>query len=183
MHFPQNERSNEPVDGEEQILWAGKPSGKVMLTRADRFYIPFGLFWFVLCGYMLWQMFKGNAPSFYHILIAPLTFIGLYYTIGRLFIEAARRRNTAYFITKYRVIIRVANIKPGTQSLNIKNIPAITYKQKKDGSGTITLGRVKPLAAMFFLADKSGRPPQLDAIPEVKKAYDLLVKLQKNLLN
>jgi len=182
MHPFPGERLNDPVDNEEKVLWATKPNGKVMLTKADRFYIPFGLFWFAICGFMFTQMFKNHPPAFYAMFLTPLTITGLYFTIGRLFVEAAKRRNTVYLITNYRVIIKISKITPGTQSISIKNIPAISYTEKKDGSGTITLGRTGLATAFFSVSNKrTVQAPQLEAIPEVKKAYSLLIRLQKEL--
>ena len=175
-----DDNSTKPdADDEEKILWAGKPKGSVMVTRADRFFIPFGLFWFAIVGFMFTRMFKNEPPAFYAAILTPLTLMGLYFTIGRLFVEAVKRRNTQYVITNYRVIIKITRIEQTTQSINIKNIPAISFTEKKDGSGTITLGRTGLSAAFFSMSSKrTVKSPQLEAIPDVKKIYHLLVAVQ-----
>jgi PH (Pleckstrin Homology) domain-containing protein len=165
----------------EKLTWTGKPKKGILLRGSDAFLIPFSLLW---CGFAIfWEstVVFTNAPFFFKLWGIPFVAIGLYITIGRFFIDAKKRAGTVYGLTEDRVIIKSGLISKDVKSFYIKALPNISYSQKADGSGTITLGTQDPRYAMMQGMEWPGvkQPPRLELIEDVKTVYDKLIAIQR----
>lgn len=165
----------------EKLTWTGKPKTGIILRGSDAFLIPFSLLW---CGFAIfWEstvVFTG-APFFFKLWGIPFVAVGLYITVGRFFVDAKKRAGTRYGLTEDRVIIKSGLFSKNVKSFNIKAVADISYKEKADGSGTITLGTADPRYAMMEGVEWPGakQPPRLELIDDVKTVYDKLIAIQR----
>jgi hypothetical protein len=186
---PAAELSSELASG-EKLLWSGRPRQGIFLRGADAFMIPVSLLW---CGFAIfWEAMaltatrsKGTPEPVAYIFPlwgVPFVLIGLYFVFGRFFADAAQRKRTVYGITNQRVIIRSGFFSRTTKSLNLRTLSDVTLSEKRDGSGTITLGPTVPLYSWFYGTNWPGsrkyQPPMFDSITDAKIVYDLLRKAQ-----
>jgi hypothetical protein len=112
----------------------------------------------------------------------PFVAIGLYFIFGRFFADAAQRKRTIYAITNQRVIIRSGVFGRTTKSLNLRTLSDVTLSEKRDSTGTITLGPTIGWYSWFQGTSWPGmgkyQPPMFDSITDAKNVYDLLRKAQ-----
>ena len=160
------------LSSDEKLIWVGKPKTGVVFSRSDVFVIPFSLLWTSIA--VLWETaaIGYEAPLFLKLWGVPFLLVGLYFTVGRFFIEAKQRANTIYGITPDRIIIKTGIFSKETQSLNIKTLPDIIMNQRSDNSGTITFG-----TPIYF--SQGLQPPKLECIEDVKSVYEKIINLQR----
>jgi len=177
----QNELRAE-LGNNEVLLWTGRPPVGIHFILSDLFLIPVSLLWF---GFVIvWELIvlvKG-APFFFLMWGLPFLLMGFYISIGRFFVDSYKRRNTIYAITHDRILIKTGFFSRKVKSLNIKKLSNITFKIKKNGSGTIVFGRENGRYIRLQGADWPGRKqtPRFESIPDVKKAYDIIIENQRN---
>jgi hypothetical protein len=121
-------------------------------------------------------------PVFFALWGIPFVVVGLYIMFGRFFVDAAQRSKTTYGVTNQRVIIRSGIFSRDTKSLNLRTLSDVTLSEKRDGSGTITLGPTVGYYSWFSGAAWPGMsrrmPPCFDNIPDAKRVYDLIRQAQ-----
>lgn len=165
----------------EKLVWIGRPKTGLKLRGSDTFFIPFSLLWGGFAIFWELTVIATNSPLIFKLWGIPFVVVGLYLIVGRFFIDAKRRANTMYGITHDRIIIRSGVLSKNIQSFSIKNLPAITIKEKEDKSGTITFG----MQSVYYSKRRNselpgaGQPPQLEFIDNVKSVYDKLIELQR----
>ena len=167
------------LSGDEKLLWTGRPRTGILFRATDIFMIPFSILWFGFAIFWEYGSINSGVPLL-SLFGLPFIAAGLFLLIGRFFWDARRRKNTRYGITDTRVIIKSGSTTKGIKSLNIRAMSDITYKQKTDGSGTISLG---PTYTTFNgTGDQPGvrLSPRLDMIDDVAGVYNLLIKQQRN---
>lgn len=164
----------------EKISWTGRPKAGIIFRASDAFLIPFSLLW---CGFVIfWEstVVFTNAPLLFKIWGIPFVAAGLYITVGRFFIDAKKRAGTIYGLTGDRVIIMSGIFRRDVSTFNIRSLSNISYNQKADGSGTITLGTPDPRYAMMQGLVWPGvkQPPKLELIDDVKSVYEKIIAIQ-----
>jgi len=166
---------------DEKIIWAGKPKTGILFRTSDAFLIPFSLLWAGFAVFWETSVLTTDAPFFFKLWGIPFVLMGLYVTIGRFFIDAKKRANTAYGITSDRIIIKTGIFSSEIKSLNIRTLTDITINQKSDNSGTITLGPTDFRNAMMQGIEWPGvkQPACLEFIEDVKNVYDQIINLQR----
>lgn len=167
------------LSGDEKLLWTGRPRTGILFRATDIFMIPFSVLWFGFAIFWEYSVVHTGVP-FFALFGLLFVAVGLFMLIGRFFWDASKRKNTRYGITDTRVIIKSGLTTKGIKSLNIRAMSDITYKQKADGSGTISLG---PTYTTFNgTGDQSGvrLSPRLDMIDDVASVYNLLIKQQRS---
>jgi Bacterial PH domain len=169
------------LSSNEKLIWTGRPKTGIVFRSSDAFLIPFSLLW---CGFAIfWESTAvgSGASFFFRLWGSPFVIIGLYFTIGRFFVDAKKRANTVYGITEDRIIIKSGIFNRETKSLNIRTISDITFNQKADNSGTITLGPINSRNSMMEGMEWPGvvQPPRLAFIDNVKTVYDKIIELQR----
>ena len=128
--------NSELVPG-EAVLWKGKPNDKKLLSAQDIFLIPFSIMW---CGFAIfWEItaIASGAPFFFAVWGIPFVCVGLYFVFGRFIHQKKVLKNTRYALTTHRAICYK---KGRVITCDYINEPSITFKTKKDGTGTITFG-------------------------------------------
>lgn len=165
----------------EKLTWTGRPKAGIIFRASDAFLIPFSLLW---CGFAIfWEstVVFTNAPLLFKIWGIPFVAAGLYITVGRFFIDAKKRAGTVYGITEDRIIIKSGIIRKDFVSFNVKAISDISFSQKTDGSGTITLGSqtYNYTRMQSWENSKRKQPPKLEFIDDVKAVYEKIIAIQK----
>ena len=124
----------------ERLRWAGKPLQGIRLRDGDGFAIPFSVVWCSFAAFWVYSVSQADAPPF--MLLFGLFFIaaGLYSVFGRFIWDAMRRAKTYYGITDTRVLILSELPSEKLQSVIVRNLPEVSFREYGDGSGTIWLG-------------------------------------------
>jgi len=179
-HEIQNELR--PVLGHnENIIWTGRPPKGILFRASDLFLIPFTLLWFGFAIFWESTALAGGAPGFFMLWGIPFLVIGFYMSIGRFFSDAYKRGNTIYAITPERILIKSGIFSQEIKSLTIRTLSDITFTTKSDGSGTIVLGPENERNSRMQGLEWPGvkHTPRFEMIPDVKKAYDLIIENQR----
>lgn len=170
------------LDHHERLHWTGQPKKGILFRSSDIFMIPFSLFW---CGFAIfWFIGASQASMLFALFGIPFILAGLILVFGRYFIDAKQRENTFYGITDERIIIKSGIFNKSIKSINLKTLSDIEYVEKKDGSGTISIGPKNPFVAWnssmnWWPGMKS--TPSLDMVQDVRKVYNRIIELQKSL--
>jgi hypothetical protein len=171
------------LDASERILWSGQSRKGVVFRGTDVFLIPFSILW---CGFAIFWEFMvitSDAPFFFVLWGIPFVLVGLYFVIGRFWVESKQREKTFYGVTNERIIIISGLFSRKVKSLNLRNLSEVSLSEKADKSGTITLGASNPLFSMFGGMAWPGMgnflPPSLEMIPNAKEVYELVRKGQR----
>ncbi len=126
---------------DEKLIWSGVPARGLVLTGKDYFLVPFSL---MFGGFALfWEstvMSMPTASIFMKFWGIPFVLLGLYFIVGRFFIDAWIRMGLRYAITNKRILIS----RPGPFSrftaLSLNRLPDMNLIQRSDGRGTIRFG-------------------------------------------
>ncbi|MCB1367232.1 MAG: aspartate carbamoyltransferase catalytic subunit [Rhodobacteraceae bacterium] len=91
------------LDDDEEIIWQGRPDGRIVLRAGNIFMILFGL---AFAGFALvWMIIAASAGGFFWAFGLVHFGVGLSLAFGSLFFSAYRRRNTWYTLTSKRAFI------------------------------------------------------------------------------
>lgn len=166
----------------EKLLWSGQPRQGLFLLRAvDFLLIPFSLFWvgfMAFWNYMVWTTTAGRAPLLFQIIGLLFLAFGLYFVIGRFFVDAWLRARTTYAVTNQRVLIERTGPFRNSKSLDIDRLPALELNERSDGSGTIRFSSTPWLAGngMSAWLPAADPVPQFLRIENVRSIYELIAK-------
>ena len=169
----------------EQVRWWGRPRQGIVLRGTDVFVIPFSLLW---CGFaVFWELSvlqSPNAPAFFVLWGVPFVMAGIYFVMGRFFVEAKQRSKTFYAVTNERVLIVSGIFSRKVKSLNLRTLSDISLSERSNGEGSISFGPQQPFASM--LGGMSGWPgaeqfigPRFDLVPNAKSVYDIIRNVQR----
>ena len=168
---------------DEKLLWTGRPKTGIRFRPMDFYLIPFSIIW--LSFAVFWESIAlRSGVIFMAVFGLAFVCIGLVFSIGRFFIDAQKRKNTTYGITDSRVIIKSGLFARELKSLPLRNLSDLSYKEKADGSGSISLG---PAITSPFGMRRRGfaswssdqASPSLEFIDEVATVYNLLLAQQR----
>ena len=169
------------LDRGERQLWAGIPRQGVVLRATDAFMIPFSVLW---TGFAIfWEVLavRDSGSLLFALWGVPFVTVGLYFVIGRFWLDARRRARTTYAVTSERVIIHSGGFSPSTTSLNLSRLSDLTLAERPDGSGTIRFGPVPPFAGMYEGTAWPGVPrvPAFELIPDARRVFSLVREAQR----
>lgn len=169
---------------DEQLIWAGRPRQGFLLRQGDVFLIPFSLLW---GGFAIsWEVavIASGAPWTAALFGLPFVLIGLYFLVGRFWVDDRQRAVTRYAITSQRIVIVSGWFDRWVKSLSIDTISEVSLTERRDGSGIITFGSV-PLGYWWYAGGGwPGLSPQ--AVPcfelaaEARQVFDLVRQTQRD---
>lgn len=166
----------------EKVLWSGIPRQGILLRPADALLIPFSLFWAAFSVFWEHGVLSSHAPLFMALWGVPFLLFGVYFVVGRFFLDSCQRARTYYAVTDERIIIVSGIVSREVKSLPLQTLSEMALREKSDGSGTITLGPVDPRYAMWAGAAWPGMgkrlPPSFELIPNVRSVYDIIRESQ-----
>ncbi|MDN3496942.1 hypothetical protein QL996_13450 [Planococcus sp. APC 4015] len=91
------------LEEDEEILWAGRPDPRKMLTGWDGFVVPLSIFWTVM-GINIALNARGGPAVVSVVIVAAA---GLFVMFGRFFVKAKLKQRTRYVLTSRRAFIEV----------------------------------------------------------------------------
>jgi hypothetical protein len=172
------------LDRGERQLWAGAPRRGLVLRASDALLIPFSLMWGGFAVFWEASVLRDGAPIFFALWGVPFVLMGIYITVGRFFVDAARRARTAYAVTNERIVIEVGGVGPfagSTKSLPLRTLSEVQLRERSDRVGTITFGPQPFRAAAFGGSWPGGHQvPAFDLIPDARRVYDIIREAQRN---
>jgi hypothetical protein len=165
-----------PLDRGERLLWSGMPRRGLTLRATDAFFVPFSLLWAGFAVFWNVSVWNDGAPLFFRLWGLPFLAVGAYITIGRFWVDAARRAHTSYAVTDRRILISSGIFSQSLKSLSVETLSDVTLAQRRDGSGTITFGPTNFAMAMYAGTAWPGvaQPPAFELIQDAKRVYDLV---------
>lgn len=156
------------LEGNEAILWAGKPRQGLTLRPYDLYAIPFVLLWLGMVTRLTYS-FEGA----FGLLIIPFYLVGFYFLIGRFFWEAYERRQTFYAVTERRVLILSKPLWHHLRELMLNELPEIALYQERDERGTILFGPPLPIESYQIGAFNNRVSPRFESITAARDVYTL----------
>ena len=181
---------------DEQVLWAGQPDPKVIFTGADIFLVPFSLLWGGFAIFWEFMASTGVANAqikqhqgpiwFFPLFGIPFVLMGLYFIFGRFIYKAWRKRNTYYAVTNKRVIVLTKGMGRDIQAAFINTLPSVNKSIRSNGNGTIRFGNSSPMVSMYgnsgmdFFGSFYGKDIlTFYDLSEANKVYDLVTRLRQ----
>lgn len=166
---------------DERVRWQGQPRQGVMFRTQDLFVVPFSLLW---CGFAIfWEatVIASGAPFFFKLFGVPFVLVGLYFVIGRFFIEAYQRKRTWYTLTDQRALITGGWPTTSERSIDLRATPDITLESGKGSMGTITFGGTNNTSFTFFnRGRRRDMPPAFEAIADAASVYRMIMDLKRS---
>ncbi len=168
----------------ERIAWSGEAGRGLLLSPQDVYLIPFSLAW---CGFaVFWRsrVSETNAPYFFELWGDMFVCIGLYFVLGRFFVDAWVRRWLRYAVTDQRVLIARTGLLPSFTAISLARVGDVSLHERRDGRGTVRFGedlstwRNRGLGAM---TPALGSTPQLIAIADASRVYNLIQRNSQSL--
>ncbi|MCC7298307.1 MAG: hypothetical protein IT244_08245 [Bacteroidia bacterium] len=167
----------------EKILWLGQPKQGFFLRSSDFIMIPFSIFFVAGPTFTMVTLYQESVPFAFKIFIVPFFLVGLYLFVGRFWVDIQKRKQTFYAITGNRILIVQNTKKQQVFSVNIAAETHFEFYQTKNGFGTINIG---DQSNYFFrssgnslLGTQMNSSPAFEAIPEVKKVFQLLMYIKR----
>ncbi|MFB9221749.1 hypothetical protein [Paracoccus cavernae] len=161
----------------ERLLWEGRPPTGIRLTKRDKLFVPFSIFW---AGFaVLWNVgvWVADAPLLFRLWGLPFLVIAAYITVGRLWWDSRQRARTRYAVTNQRVMI-ATGMGSSVKSLDVKNLPALILDEDGKGSGTISFSHESQATGRpSFTAFVNGLPEFRD-IDGARRVYEIIRKAQ-----
>lgn len=172
------------LQGDEKLLWVGRPRQGLRFTAGDIIALPFALFW---CGFVAvweWIAIHQNAGWVFVLWGVPFILVGVHLLAGRYISDAYRRSRTFYGLTTRRLVFVMRGSHRKVESVNLAALPQVTLREGANRRGSIVLGPWNPLYEV--IASSSRRTsrhalPRLDGIENVRSVYDRLIKAQEEL--
>lgn len=153
----------------EKLLWSGIPRQGMLLRPADAFLIPFSLLWTGFAVFWEHGVLSSRAPPFMILWGMAFVLLGVYFVIGRFFLDSYQRTRTCYAVTDERIIIVSGVASREVKSLPLRTLAEMTLRERPDGSGSITFGPIDPRYAMLAGTQWPGMgrrtPPAFESIP------------------
>lgn len=165
----------------ERLLWSGRPRQGIFLQPSDAVTIPFSLMWGGFAIFWEYSVWTSKAPFFFRLWGVPFVLVGLYFMVGRFFVDAQARSRTWYGLTNQRVIIVSGLTSREVKSLQLRTLSDVTLSERSDATGTITFGPETPRWTGFsrWPGSRSQSSPAFEAIPSAREVYDRIRTAQR----
>jgi len=164
------------MEPKEKLRWSGSPRSGLRLSCLDAYIVPCSL---VYCGFgIFWeyQAFQGGTNLISVLLDLPILLSGVYFLVGRFFVDAWQRRRTFYGLTDQRVVIVSGLFRRQVRSMSLQTLGKLTLAEKIDRSETITFGSGDPMLALMagtsWPAIRRITPPSFDMIENARDVYE-----------
>ncbi len=165
------------------MKWSGRPRQGLVFRGSDIFVIPFSVLWGGFAVFWEYTAYKSGAPLFFLLFGIPFVLVGVYFVVGRFFVDTLTRKHTYYGITNDRVFIITEFLTNKTKSISLDTLTDITFSNKPDNSGSISFGAQHPMSQMFGGMNWPGmsqvQGPRFEMIEDVKSVYDILQRAKR----
>jgi len=164
----------------ESVVWSGSPPQGLRFHSQDTFLIPFSLFWGGFAIFWETIAIVGGTPWFFRLWGIPFVALGLYFIVGRFFVNAYLRSQTYYAVTERAAYVARFGTWPAIRRYTGSALDTIEFQPNNDGSGTIRFMSAPPSKYFGYGARLSDWSlPSLDefeAIPDARTVYALILK-------
>jgi hypothetical protein len=168
----------------EKILWTGQPA-RMLFKMEDVILIPFSLFWLVLA--VMWEAsvlgMWGPVRRFefwplgLSLFGLPLVLAASYFTVGRYWYRAWKRRRIWFALTDRRILILSLVFGRHLQAGFLEDVPHLFKTTGRKGYGSLRFGN-PPVRVLFFpvhvLEHQDWEAPTFYDVPQVEKVYALV---------
>lgn len=165
------------VNGDEMVLWKGKPQKGHLITKQDASTIPLSLLVCGMSGYTMITAWENEGPLFEKLIVIPFVCFGLYMLIGRFLYSAYLRKRTYYVITNKRIIRKQNNKIALRYGHDLLPAGVISYP---DGSGTIEFGQkyIRRRSAKGTSLELNPDYFALENIPDVMRVQQIIAGME-----
>lgn len=141
-HEWKNMSENRPVlSAGEHILWSGKPKKSAFIAANALSLMPIAVIWFCLDFTFISAGFGAGGMELFMLAFFALHLMPVWIWLGSALSAPRRWRNTDYFVTNRRIIIRGGFLAVNEKSLFFKDIRSVQNRvgifDKLFGTGTI----------------------------------------------
>ena len=128
--------------------------------------------------------FDRNRPATWaEIRRIPFVLVGVYFIVGRFFVDARMRSNTYYGLTDRRVLILSGLTSRSVQSTPLRTLHEIGLSEKSDRSGTIVFGSPHPMAAWYqgfaWPGMRQYQTPSFEGIADARAVHSEILNAQR----
>jgi hypothetical protein len=158
----------------ERVLWSGAPRTGFVFRSSDIVPMMISLVTLYVFATM---MRNASFRSPIDASIAGVIFVAvMYFTIGRFFFDAFRRRKSAYALTSERMLVRESLLSNFVKSFPLNTITDTGLRERGDGFGDIWIRRrYLPTGWQDTrLMPTRGHPIGFAMVPDARRVYDLL---------
>ncbi len=172
------DRSIEPyLEGDEAVLWSGRPRQGLRFVASDIIMVPFSIFWLFFTvlwiGLSVISLGQSGPPvllwSF--VVLGGLFFlVGLYLAVGRFLVDAASRQATTFVLTNRRALI-ISGL-TGRHLRAVVLVPGLELHMGEgvNGMGWISFGAL-PAVLPGATSWAFSLPLVFDGVPQVRDVY------------
>jgi hypothetical protein len=178
-------RLNRELATSESVVWFDQPRQGLVLRGPDAFLIPFSVLWAGFAVFWEVSAVAMGAPLFFSLFGLTFVVIGIYFVIGRFFVDAKQRAQTFYAVTNERIVIVSGLISRNIKSIDLKMLGEMSLSERRDGSGSIVFGTASPLD--WLQGGIPGWPgmgtrqaSRFELIGNVRKVYELIRSAQRS---
>ena len=171
------------LESGERLIWSGSPKQGLLLRPSDTFLIPFSLLWGGFAFFWEWSVLNSESPGFFALWGIPFVLVGVYFIVGRFFVDARMRSNTYYGLTDRRVLILSGLTSRSVQSTPLRTLHEIGLSEKSDRSGTIVFGSPHPMAAWYqgfaWPGMRQYQTPSFEGIADARAVHSEILNAQR----
>ncbi len=120
------------LDDNEQVIWFEQPDVQ-RWRRKGYLAVPFGLAIFALVWHASAKSLGGWFWAIAFLMVPAVFFVALPW------MQHARAKSTLYVLTNLRALILTDGIKHSVRSYRLPELPELTVRPRRDGSGDIIL--------------------------------------------
>jgi hypothetical protein len=169
------EELHSSLDPGERLLWSGRPVQGVVFTPRDWYLIPFSAVWLGLVLHGFWQGLTKTPDPMVGLVGVLFVGIGIYWLIGRFFVDSFYRARLVYGVTERRAIIASGVFRRSVQSIDLSSLSGLKLEERGDGSGTISFGD-QPWYSYGWHGPgfQASTGSQFFRVADVKKVYSIV---------
>jgi hypothetical protein len=157
----------------ERLIWSGAPRRAVAVSASGIVQTGIGIV--IIYLFVKFYGIANHDTLQDNILWAVLFLAVLYFSLGRLFMEAMRRRRSVYAITSERLLMINTVFSRFVKSYPLRTITDSQLEERGEGVGNIWIGRRNLGVGTIDtrLLPSSGNRNGLERIPDAKHVYEL----------
>jgi Bacterial PH domain len=172
------------ISSNEQICWVGRPKQGFFFRPSDAWGIPFTLLYFGFLAFLSFHFWSSGSDLFLKLFGIIFIIFGLYFLIGRFFVDLLQRKKTFYGITNERIVIVCGVFSQETKYIDLEGLTETSIEENPNGYGTITFGRdeINDSNNWFYSNDNDTNviyAPKFKHIPNAKNVHEIIRNAQK----
>ena len=161
------------LDPGEKLLWAGRPAQGIVFSALDWYLIPFSVVWLGLVLHGFWRGLTKTPGPMVGLVSALFVGIGIYWLIGRFFVDSFYRARLVYGVTERRAIIASGVFRGSVKSIDLSSLSGLKLEERGDGSGTISFGD-QPSYGWHGPGFQASAGSQFFRVADVKNVYSIV---------